>query len=120
MYNIDAANDFFPYHEDYEQLSSISYTTTYHPKVKYVVLGAFEMTIDAFFVERLLHSDFLNSHRGGVKQILVTKNIILKSLVLKTRCSDTKISGIMQRSNQFVVLGPGVYDGRINVGANIA
>lgn len=120
MYQIGAVNTFFQYLVEDEQPSSISYIRTSHPKVWYVVPCSFKLTFETFVAEHLLQSEFLNSHHGGVKQILGTNNIFFNPLMLKKRCQNTKISRIVPRSNLFVLFGPRVFHGRLNVGYNVA
>lgn len=120
MHYVGATITFFSCHEENEQLSSILHITMGHPSVWCVVPREFIMKLEAFLAKHLLHSELLNSPHGEIKQILSRKNIFCNPFMLKKRYPDTKISRIVQRSKQFIILGPGDYHGGCIVSYNVA
>lgn len=121
MYYIGGAFTFFSYHIEDECLSSVSFLCSGKEKVWYVANSASQTSFERVVASSVLDKKFLNDHNGGTRQILATKNILFNPMILLDDKSETvKISRIIQREGQFVILAPGAYHGGFNCGYNVA
>lgn len=118
-YYIGSLKNFYSFYVEEGQLSFMSNIKTHYSRVRYVVPCALKLIFETFAAKEPLHWPILDRRHSSVKQILGTKIFTFIPLMFIESCPNIKLFGVVQRSNQFVVLGSRVYHGGFNNEYNV-
>lgn len=120
IYYTGDAFTIFPLQVEDEDLSFISYLSSGFSKVWYVILASHKTRFESFVAAKIVNFKYPKEHCGGIRQIIATKIILFAPNIMTTIPFRVKVHKIIQRSNRFAILGPGICYGGFITRYNIA
>lgn len=120
MHYIGGVFPCFPFYLEDEQLTFVSLWGSGAPKIWYVIPSSNKLAFEDFVSSLIIDREYLNEHRGGVRQIVGVKNLLFNSAVLTTHQHHITVRRFVQREGHFVILTSNVYHSGFKNGCNIA